>query len=88
MVQVVLEFVAVEKTASAITSLDCVHVNPATEVEPAAEDVKKESSVPSVVKLVPVKMGPRVTLSAVNAHVYQVLSDPPAPSRVQRALTV
>ena len=73
MVQAVLEFVAAGKIASAITSLDCVHVNPVTEVEPAAEDVKKESSVPSVAKLVLVKMGPPVTLSVVNAHVFQVL---------------
>ena len=76
------------KIASAITSLDCVLVNPVTEVEPVAEDVNKESSVPSVGKLVPVKMGPRATLSVVNAHVYQVLSDPRALSRVQRVLMV
>ena len=88
MVQAVLESVTAGKIASAITSLGCVHVNPVTEVEPAAEDVNKESSVPSVGKLVPVKMGPPVTLSVVNVHVYQVSSDPPAPSRVQRELTV
>ena len=74
------------KIASAITSLDCVLVNLATEVAPAVEDVSRGNLVQSVGRLVPAKTGPPAILSQENVLAHPATSDHHALSPVQRVV--